>query len=83
MFKKGNDFHCPKLTLSTGNVLEAGTCSVKRMRDLHHINKKKLVRNVRMNRNAAYVENVSKQKFSHVLALFDMNLTANLEKEHE
>ena len=82
LLKKGNDFYHPKLTLSTGYVLEAGICSLKWMRDLHHKNKNKLIRNVRMNRNAAYIENVSKQKANPVLSLFDINLTTALKDEY-
>ena len=35
-----------------------------------------------MNRNAAYIENLSKQKVSPVLSLFDINLTTALENEY-
>ena len=82
LFKKDNEFFHPKLTLRIVHVLEAGTCSVKWMRDLHHKNKHKLISNLRMNINAAYVDNLSKQKVSHVRALFDKNLTTALENEH-
>ena len=36
LFRKGNYFYYPKLTLSTGFLLEAGVCSVKFIRDLCH-----------------------------------------------
>ena len=82
LFKKDNEFFHPKLTLRIVHVLEAGTCSVKCMRDLHHKNKHKLISNLRMNINAAYVDNLSKQKVSPALALSEKNLTTALENEY-
>ena len=52
------------------------------MRDLCHKSKKKLIRKVRINRNVACIDNLSKQKVSPALALFDRNLTTALENEH-
>ena len=59
LFAKGNDFTYPKLTLSCGFTLEAGTCRVKWVRKLHHKNKEKIVSSCRMPKNA-YVHNLNK-----------------------
>ena len=80
--KKDNVCLHPTLTLSTGHALEAGTCSIKWTRYLHHKNKYKLVRNFKMSRNDAYVDNLSKQKVSPALALSEKNLTTALENEY-
>ena len=56
------DFHYPTLALSSGFVLEAGVCSVKWMRDLHHKNKEKRTCNYRMPKIFAYADNLNKQK---------------------
>ena len=81
-FRKDNEHLNPKLNLSTGNAIEAGTCSSKWTRDLCHENKCKLTRNFRMNGNVTCIDNLSKQKVSPALALFDKNLTATLENEY-
>ena len=77
-----NEFVCPKLTLPTGHVLQSGTCKVKWIRDLYHKNKSKLISNMRMNRNIACIDNLSKQKVSPALALFSENITTALRDQH-
>lgn len=81
LVKKQNDFYYPRLRLSTGHVLEEGICSAKWMRELHKMNKNKIISSFRMNRNIAYVDNLSKQKVSPALALFSRELTVALKKE--
>ena len=81
LFRKGNDFHCPRLELCTGFVLEAGVCSVKWTRDLCHKNENKMTSNVRMHKNVACVDNLSKLKVLPALALFTREMTTALEDE--
>ena len=60
LFAKGNDFTYPKLTLSCGFTLEAGTFSIKLTRKSHHENKEKIVSSCRMPKNVACVGNLNK-----------------------
>ena len=69
LLRKGNPLSYPKLMLSSRFVLEAGIYSVKWIQDLHHKNKDKSVRNMRMHKNMAHVDNLSKQKVSPALNL--------------
>ena len=57
-------------------------CSANWARDLHHKNKHKLMRNLRMSINVVHVEILSKQKDSPSLAFLDKNLSVALENEH-
>ena len=51
LLHKGNDFHYPKLVVSSAFELEAGICSVKWTLDLCHRNKNKIARNIRISKN--------------------------------
>ena len=82
LFSSNNHYQCPTLEISTGFVLEAGVWTVSWTRKLHHKNKDKLFSTYRMPRNVAHVESLNKQKVSPALALFSINLTSALEKEH-
>ena len=83
LFRNGNDYHYPKLVLSAGFVLESGVCLAKWMRDLHYRNKNQIMSSMRMAKNAAYVDSLSKQKASPALALFSREMTTALDNEHK
>ena len=55
---------------------------MKLIRDSRHKNKCKLVRNVRMSMNVAYIDSLSKKQASPALNLFQRELTTALENEH-
>ena len=82
LFRKNNYFQYPELVLCTGHVLEAGTCTSKHVKQLCYENKDKLVSNVRMSRNVAFIDNMSKQKVKPALALFSKDLTTALKDQH-
>ena len=65
-----------------GHVLETGVCSIKWIRDLCHKSKEKLMSNVRIKRNVACADSLSKQKVSPELSLFDVNFTTALKDKH-
>ena len=58
LFRKENNFWCPKLTLSLGFVLEAEVLFAKLIWKLHHKNKDKLISSVRVHKNVACVVNL-------------------------
>ena len=60
------------------HAIEADVCSVKWIRDLNDKSKEKLISKVRMCRNIACVDYLSRQKVSPTLSLFDMNLNTAL-----
>ena len=62
-------------------MLEAGVCTSNHTKKLHHANKEKSVSDVRMSRNAACTENLSKQKVKHAIDLFSRNIASALEDE--
>ena len=82
LFRKNNYFQYPELVLCTVYVLEAGTCTSKYVKQIYHENKDKLVSNFRMQRNVAFIDNMSKQKVKPALALFSKDLTTALKDQH-
>lgn len=55
---------------------------MKWIRNLPRKNKNKLISSMRMNRNIARIDNLSKQKASPALALFSENTTTALRDQH-
>lgn len=79
---KNNYFQCLKPILSSGHILEAGKYTSKYTKILYHTNKDKLISNVRISRNVAHINNLSKQKVKPILALFSKELTTALQDEY-
>ena len=60
LFQKNNYFQYPQLVLHAGFILEAGTCTAKYIKQLHRMSKGRLISNVKMARNIAFTNNMSK-----------------------
>jgi len=68
--KKDNYFEYPTLYLSTGYVLQASICTFKWIKELHEINKNKLINSVQLNNKIVLPCNLDEQSVDAALAIF-------------
>ena len=82
LYKKNKIFKCPSLTLSDGNLIEAGVCSMNQIRELRNMRKNNLIYRVRLSQEGTCLINLGK-KSKACPNLFGPELTSGLRDEFD